>query len=76
MQLAEQVRDAAPQLKLMTNYGGGNFKKQITRADKWGARIALILGESEVAAQQVVVKTCAVVNKKRWRKAKSLRVWL
>ncbi|HFF8945931.1 histidine--tRNA ligase [Serratia nevei] len=56
MQLAELVRDAAPQLKLMTNYGGGNFKKQITRADKWGARIALILGESEVAAQQVVVK--------------------
>ncbi|AWQ49250.1 histidine--tRNA ligase [Serratia marcescens] len=56
IQLAEQVRDAAPQLKLMTNYGGGNFKKQITRADKWGARIALILGESEVAAQQVVVK--------------------
>ncbi|CAI1090286.1 MULTISPECIES: histidine--tRNA ligase [Serratia] len=56
MQLAERVRDAAPQLKLMTNYGGGNFKKQITRADKWGARIALILGENEVAAQQVVVK--------------------
>ena len=56
MQLAERVRDEAPQLKLMTNYGGGNFKKQITRADKWGARIALILGENEVAAQQVVVK--------------------
>ncbi|WP_269935407.1 histidine--tRNA ligase [Serratia liquefaciens] len=56
MQLAERVRDAAPQLKLMTNYGGGNFKKQITRADKWGARIALILGENEVAAEQVVVK--------------------
>jgi histidyl-tRNA synthetase len=56
MQLAERVRDAAPQLKLMTNYGGGNFKKQITRADKWGSRVALILGENEVAAQQVVVK--------------------
>ena len=56
MQLAERVRDAAPQLKLMTNYGGGNFKKQITRADKWGARVALILGENEVAAEQVVVK--------------------
>jgi histidyl-tRNA synthetase len=56
MLLAEQVRDAAPQIKLMTNYGGGNFKKQITRADKWGARIALILGENEVAAQQVVMK--------------------
>ncbi|NIG87493.1 histidine--tRNA ligase [Serratia symbiotica] len=56
MQLAERVRDALPQLKLMTNYGGGNFKKQITRADKWGACVVLILGENEVAAQQVVVK--------------------
>lgn len=56
MALAETVRDAAPQLKVMTNYGGGNFKKQMSRADKWGARAALILGENEVAAQQVVVK--------------------
>ncbi|WP_379057597.1 histidine--tRNA ligase [Pectobacterium brasiliense] len=56
MQLAEKLRDALPQLKLMTNYGGGNFKKQFARADKWGARIALVLGENEVAAGQVVVK--------------------
>jgi len=56
MALAESVRDAAPQLKVMTNYGGGNFKKQMSRADKWGARAALILGENEVVAQQVVVK--------------------
>ncbi len=56
MQLAESLRDALPTLKIMTNYGGGNVKKQFTRADKWGARVALMLGESEVAAQQVVVK--------------------
>ncbi|WP_409306558.1 histidine--tRNA ligase [Pectobacterium sp. B1J-3] len=56
MQLAEALRDTLPQLKLMTNYGGGNFKKQFTRADKWGARVALVLGENEVAAGQVVVK--------------------
>ncbi|KGA31939.1 histidine--tRNA ligase [Pectobacterium odoriferum] len=56
MQLAEKLRDALPQLKLMTNYGGGNFKKQFARADKWGARVALVLGENEVAADQVVVK--------------------
>ncbi|MEL7629925.1 histidine--tRNA ligase [Pectobacterium aroidearum] len=56
MQLAEKLRDALPQLKLMTNYGGGNFKKQFARADKWGARVALVLGENEVAAGQVVVK--------------------
>ena len=40
----------------MTNYGGGNFKKQFVRADKWGARVALVLGETEVASGQVVVK--------------------
>lgn len=56
MLLAEKLRDELPTLKVMTNYGGGNFKKQFTRADKWGARIALVLGEDEVAAQQVVVK--------------------
>lgn len=56
MQLAERVRDAAPTLKLMTNFGGGNFKKQFARADKWGARVALVLGEDEVKAGQVVVK--------------------
>ncbi|WP_233963174.1 histidine--tRNA ligase [Pectobacterium versatile] len=56
MQLAEKLRDELPQLKLMTNYGGGNFKKQFARADKWGARVALVLGENEVAAGQVVVK--------------------
>ncbi|WP_208950498.1 histidine--tRNA ligase [Rahnella sp. ChDrAdgB13] len=56
MQLAETLRDALPELKVMTNYGGGNFKKQFARADKWGARVALVLGEDEVANLQVVVK--------------------
>ena len=56
MTLAERVRDEIPGVKLMTNHGGGNFKKQFARADKWGARVALVLGESEVAAGTVVVK--------------------
>lgn len=56
MKLAEQLRDALPELKLMTNFGGGNFKKQFARADKWGARIALVLGEDEVANGQLVIK--------------------
>ncbi|MBK4784330.1 MAG: histidine--tRNA ligase [Pantoea sp. Pent] len=56
MQLAEKLRDADPALKLMTNFGGGNFKKQFARVDKWGARIALVLGEDEVKAGQVVIK--------------------
>ncbi len=50
MQLAERVRDALSGVKLMTNHGGGNFKKQLARADKLGRKYyALVLGESEVA---------------------------
>lgn len=35
MALAERLRDELPGVKLMTNHGGGNFKKQFARADKW-----------------------------------------
>ncbi|NDL65745.1 histidine--tRNA ligase [Acerihabitans arboris] len=59
MALAEQIRDAMPDLRLMTNYGGGNFKKQFGRADKWGARLALVLGEDEIATHRVVMKHLA-----------------
>lgn len=54
--LAEQIRNERPQLRVMTHCGGGNFKKQMKRADKVAARIALILGETEVAEQKVTVK--------------------
>ncbi len=54
--LAEQVRDMLPQLRLMMNHGGGNFKKQLGRADKQGAKIALILGEDEVRSGKVAIK--------------------
>jgi len=49
-------------LREKTNYrtqmhcGGGSFKSQIKKADKSGAVIALILGESEVANGEVAVK--------------------
>ncbi|SQI36667.1 Histidine--tRNA ligase [Leminorella richardii] len=56
MMLAERIRDEQPTLRVMVNHGGGNFKKQFARADKWGAQVALVLGENEIAAQEVVVK--------------------
>ncbi len=59
MLLAEQIRDSLPGVRIMTNYGGGNFKKQLGRADKNGARIALILGEDEIANGTVTVKELA-----------------
>ena len=54
--LAEQLRDQAPELRIVTHSGGGNFKKQMKRADKVGAAVALILGEDELANQQVAIK--------------------
>ena len=54
--LAEQWRDQVPDIRLQCHCGGGNMKKQLKRADKSGAQIALILGDNEIAEQQVMVK--------------------
>ncbi|MBT40957.1 MAG: histidine--tRNA ligase [Idiomarina sp.] len=54
--IAEQLRDALPELRLVTHCGGGAMKKQIKKADKSGAEVALIVGENELAEQQVTVK--------------------
>ncbi|PNH91529.1 histidine--tRNA ligase [Vibrio diazotrophicus] len=59
MKLAELIREQVPGLRVMTHFGGGNFKKQFKRADKVGAAIALVLGEDEVAGNTVVVKDLA-----------------
>jgi len=56
MKLAEQLREAAPGVRVMNHFGGGNFKKQFKRADKVGAVVALVLGENEVAENTVVLK--------------------
>lgn len=54
--ISEQIREALPQLKLQMNCGGGSFKSQFKKADKSGAKLALVLGDNEVAQQQIVVK--------------------
>jgi len=54
--LAEQWRDQVPDVRLQCHCGGGNMKKQMKRADKSGAQIALILGEDEIANKTVTVK--------------------
>lgn len=41
---------------IVQHVGGGSFKSQLKRADKSGARVALIWGEDEVHAQSVTVK--------------------
>jgi len=54
--LAESWRDAVKDIRIQSHCGGGNMKKQMKRADKSGAQIALILGEDEIASGKVTVK--------------------
>ena len=55
-ELSEKLRSALPHLRTMLHCSGGNFKKQFKRADKSGATLALVIGESEMQNNQVVVK--------------------
>lgn len=55
--LAEQLRDELPGLHLVMNCGGGSMKAQMKKADRTGARYAVILGPDEMATGTVVVKT-------------------
>jgi histidyl-tRNA synthetase len=54
--LAERLRDALPDLRILCHCGGGSFKSQFKKADKSGARFALVLGQDEVANGTVSVK--------------------
>ncbi len=56
LQLGEELRDALPGLRLEVNAGGGSFKSQFRRADRSGARVALVLGEAELARGEVGYK--------------------
>ena len=55
--LSEQLRDAMPDLRLVLQAGSGKLKSQLNRADKSGARYALVLGEEETARREVQVKS-------------------
>ncbi len=54
--LAEQLRTELPELSLLCHSGGGSFKSQFKKADKSAARLALILGEDEIASQTISIK--------------------
>lgn len=54
--LAERLRDQLPGLRLTVNCGGGSFKSQFKRADRSGARYALVLGDDELDSERIAVK--------------------
>jgi histidyl-tRNA synthetase len=47
--LAERLRDGLRGHGVEVNAGGGSFKAQLKRADRSGARYAVVLGENEIA---------------------------
>lgn len=57
MKLSAQLREENPDLRLQMHCGGGNFKKQMKKADKSGARFALLLGEDEAQLGKVALKS-------------------
>lgn len=54
--LAERLRDALPWLRIESHCGGGSFKSQFKKADRSGASVALVLGESECEQGSVGIK--------------------
>lgn len=54
--VAEKLRENYPNLRVVLHCGGGNFGRQLKRADSSGALLALIIGETEAAAGTVTIK--------------------
>jgi len=53
---SEAARRELGGLRVRQHMGGGNFKKQLKRADASGARWAALIGENELAANAVTLK--------------------
>jgi histidyl-tRNA synthetase len=56
LRLAEQLRDAFPARGVVVHCGSAKFKTQFRRADESGARLALIVGDDELARGVVALK--------------------
>jgi histidyl-tRNA synthetase len=56
MQVAEQLREAFPGQGVQLHLGEGNFKAQFRRADRSGARLAVIVGDAELGRGVVALK--------------------
>lgn len=57
--MAERLRDVLPDLRLRMHTGGGSFKSQFKKADRSGARLALVLGDDEVRTDTIQIKPLA-----------------
>lgn len=74
--LAEELRKAVPGLSVQANLGGGSFKSQFKRADRSGAQLALVLGETELANRQVSIKSLRTEAEQVSVAIENLPAWL
>jgi len=56
MEFAEKLREQIPNLRLVMHCGGGSLKSQFKKADKSGARLAIILGDDELQNNTLSIK--------------------
>tara|TARA_B100001146_G_C16174355_1_gene431612 strand:- start:411 stop:1688 length:1278 start_codon:yes stop_codon:yes gene_type:complete len=54
--LAEEIRSSLPSFNLKIHYGDEKISTLLKRADKEGAKIALILGEEEINNKKISIK--------------------
>jgi len=76
MQLAERLRRNVAGLRVQCNLGGGSFKAQFKRADRSGAKLALVLGEDELRNSTVTVKHLRGEGGQETRPLNDLESWL
>lgn len=74
--LAETLRHTVPGLSVQANLGGGSFKAQFKRADRSGAKLALILGEAELASNEVSLKALRAEGEQQRVSMENLQDWL
>ncbi len=74
--LAEALRKTLPGLSIQANLNGGSFKSQFKRADRSGARLAMILGEEELANNQVSIKSLRGEGEQQRVSVDKLQLWL
>ncbi len=74
--ISEQLRDDVPEIRLVTHAGGGSVKSQMKRADKSMAELALILGEEEITADNIVIKYLRQDKQQETISQSDLGAWL
>jgi histidyl-tRNA synthetase len=56
IELGSYIRSSCPFLRLQSHCGGGSLKNKMKKADKSGARLALIIDEDEFIKDNITVK--------------------